>query len=141
MSNIWNFRDPLRCGRVKLARAGREKYGTVVKSGFMRKTVTVRCDSSHEIEAYRKRVITRTNFQVHDEDEICKTGDKVVIRLCNPISKLKHYYVRNIIWMVPRHNYTINKFLNFEKRALLYNETLRKDFSAELSDFTENTRL
>jgi small subunit ribosomal protein S17 len=141
MSNIWNFKDPLRCGRLKLAKAGFEKYGTVIKSGFMKKTVTVRCDTAHEIEKYRKRIVTRTNFQVHDEDEICRTGDKVVIRGCNPVSKIKHYYIRNIIWMVPRHNYTINKFLNFEKRALLYNQDLRNNFSASFADFQDNTRL
>ena len=141
MSNIWNFKDPLRCGRIKLARGGHEKYGTVIKSGFMKKTVTVRCDTSHEIMKYRKLITTRSNFQVHDEDEICKTADKVVIRICNPVSKLKHYYIRNIVWMVPRHNYTINKFLNFEKRALVYNQNLREEFSSNFADFKDNIKL
>ncbi len=141
MSNIWNFRDPLRTGRIKLARAGFEKYGTVIKSGFMKKTVTVRCDTSYEIPKYHRRQVTRNNHQVHDEDEICRTGDKVVIRICNPISKLKHYYVRNVVWMIPRHNYSINKFLNFEKRALLYNQNLRNEYSASLADFDEKLKI
>lgn len=141
MSNIWNFKDPLRCGKLKLARAGLEKYGTVIKSGFMKKTVTVKCDTSYETPKYRKILVTRSNFQVHDEDEICRTGDKVVIRSCAPVSKLKHYYVRNIVWMVPRHNFTLNKFLNFEKRALLYNQKLRNDFSSSFADFPEINRL
>ena len=41
MSNVFNFRDPLRCGFVKLKSSGFEKYGTVIKSGYMAKTVTV----------------------------------------------------------------------------------------------------
>jgi len=41
MSNVFNFRDPLRCGYVRLKPSGFEKYGTVIKSGYMAKTVTV----------------------------------------------------------------------------------------------------
>src|SRR4051794_16252469 len=119
MSNIWNFKDPLKTGFVKLAPAGREKFGTVIKSGFMKKTVTVKIDAYTWVPTYRTYTNNPSKFQVHDEDEICKTGDKVVIRLCRPISKLKHYYIRNIVWMLPRHNFTVNKFLNFEKRAML----------------------
>lgn len=137
MSNIWNFQDPLRCGFVKLATAGREKYGTVIKSGFMRKTVTVRVDNTHEVVTYRSHLTTSGKFQVHDEDEICRTGDKVVIKACHPISKLKHYYLRNIIWMGPRQNFTINKFLAYEKRAVLYNEMLRNEHSADIVSFKE----
>jgi small subunit ribosomal protein S17 len=125
MSNIWNLKDPLKTGFVKLAPSGREKYGTVIKSGFMKKTVTVKVDSLTFNPTYKIFINRPSKFQVHDEDEICKTGDKVVIRLCRPVSTLKHYYIRNIIWMVPRHNFTINKYLNMEKRALYFNEQLR----------------
>ena len=125
MSNIWNFKDPLKTGFVKIAPSGREKFGTVVKSGFMKKTVTVKVDSVSYNPHYKIYTNLPSKFQVHDEDEICKVGDKVVIRLCRPISNLKHYYIRNIVWMIPRHNFSINKFLNFEKRALYFNDKLR----------------
>ena len=80
-------------------------------------------------------------FQVHDEDSICKVGDKVVIRSCQPLSKWKHYYVRNIIWMVPRQNFYYKDLLGFEKRALLYNKDLRRNFQYSLADFKVNEKL
>ena len=139
MSSIWNFKDPLKCGFVKLAAGGREKYGTVIKSGFMKKTVTVMVDQLTFNTKYKKYVRSSSKFQVHDEEEICKTGDKVVIKVCQPVSKLKHYYVKSIVWMIPRHNFTIDKFLQFEKRALLYNNNLRN--SVDLANFTENVKI
>ena len=42
MSNVFNFKDPLRTGFIKLKSAGYEKYGTVIKAGLSNKTVTVR---------------------------------------------------------------------------------------------------
>ena len=42
MSNIWNLKDPLRAGYVWLAHSGRELYGTVVRAGRMKKTVSVK---------------------------------------------------------------------------------------------------
>jgi small subunit ribosomal protein S17 len=139
MTSIWNYKDPLQTGFVKLAKAGREKYGTVIKSGFMQKTVTVMVDQHSFNTKYKSFVRSSSKFQVHDEDSICKTGDKVVIRVCQPISTLKHYYVRNIVWMVPRHNFTIDKFLNFEKRALLYNNNLRN--SVDIHNFTGDEKI
>jgi small subunit ribosomal protein S17 len=139
MSNIWNFKDPLKTGFVKIAPSGREKFGTVIKSGFMKKTVTVKVDSLTFHTTLRLYMNRPSKFQVHDEDEICKTGDKVVIRLCRPISTLKHYYVRNLVWMVPRHNFTINKFLNMEKRALYFNDNLRN--TVDICDFNKNYKI
>ena len=44
MSNVWNFKDPLKCGYIKLVGAGLENNGTVIKSGFMKKTATIMVD-------------------------------------------------------------------------------------------------
>jgi small subunit ribosomal protein S17 len=134
MSNIWNFKDPLKCGFIRLAPGGREKYGTVIKSGFMKKTVTVMVDQMIYNTKYKVYTRRSTKFQVHDQDEICRTGDKVIIKVCHPLSKLKHYYIRNLIWMTPRHNFTVDKFLNFEKRAMLYNTSIRN--ASDFQDFT-----
>jgi small subunit ribosomal protein S17 len=139
MSSLWHLRDPLKCGVLRLAPGGREKYGTVIKSGFMKKTVTVMVDQHIWNSKYKVYQRSSSKFQVHDQDEICKTGDKVVIKGCQPISKLKHYYIRNIVWMIPRHNFTVDKFLNFEKRAMLYNNELRH--SIDLPNFSEKEKL
>ncbi len=139
MSSIWNFKDPLKCGFIKLAPGGREKYGTVIKSGFMKRTVTVMVDQMTWNKRYKLYERSSNKFQVHDQDEICKTGDKVVIKGCQPISTSKHYYIRNIVWMIPRHNFTVDKFLNFEKRALVYNSNIRN--SIDIQNFTGNERV
>ena len=41
---------------------------------------------------------------VHDEENFCKSGDKVVIRQCRKLTQHKYYYVRNIIKHVGRQN-------------------------------------
>ena len=96
-ANIFNLTHPLRTGFIKLQPNGRELYGTVIRQGLMNKTVTVRVSSYH----YNYKIgfwLTRSrNFHVHDEENYCKTGDKVVIQSCRKISKHKSYYVRNIV--------------------------------------------
>jgi small subunit ribosomal protein S17 len=139
MANIWTLRDPIRCGGIKLAPCGREKIGTVIKSGFMKKTVTVAVDQSYMHTKFTLLKRSTSKFQVHDEDEICKTGDKIIIRACHPVSVLKHYYVRSFVWMVPRHNFTINKMLNFEKRGMVYNEKIRNSIS--LANFNPKEKI
>lgn len=44
MSAIWNLLNPIRCGgtNLKLMSSGRELFGTVIKSGKINKTVTVK---------------------------------------------------------------------------------------------------
>lgn len=41
MSSIWNFLSPLRTGHHYLAKSGNEMFGTVIKHGVNKKTVTV----------------------------------------------------------------------------------------------------
>ena len=46
-----------------------------------------------------------STFMVHDEEDYCVTGDKVVIKHTNKISSRKYYFVRNIIIPYPRDTY------------------------------------
>jgi ribosomal protein S17 len=141
ISNVWNFRDPLRCGGVKLAHAGREHYGTVIKSGFMKKTVTVRVNAYAYNRHYKVFINHAAKFQVHDEKELGRVGDKVVIRTCFPVSNLKHYYLKYFVWMSPRQNFVVKDFLQFEKDALLYNDKLRNKNPTKLASFKTNEML
>ena len=52
---------------------------------------------------------------MHDEENYCTTGDKVVIRRCAPITSNKHYYVRNIVIPQPREDF----YKNPNKDALM----------------------
>ena len=69
-------------------------------------------------------------FHCHDEDEYCRTGDKVVIRFCKKISDLKYYYVRNVVLPIGRHQtYEQNTLSNYEKDQINYNEELRNSYT------------
>lgn len=46
-SSIWNLTHPLRSGHVHLKHGGCELFGTVIRHGRMRKTVTVINQSYH----------------------------------------------------------------------------------------------
>lgn len=77
---------------------GRQKVrvGTVV-SDKMDKTVVVAIERKTQHSLY-KRVITRTSkFKAHDENNECKTGDKVKIVETKPISKHKTWKVEEIV--------------------------------------------
>jgi hypothetical protein len=54
---------------------------------------------------YRRFFSRSSKFLVHDEEEFCKSGDKVVIRNMMPISKRKYYFVRNVVKAAPREDY------------------------------------
>jgi len=102
MSSLARLFNPFKSANFSLAPCGRELFGTVVQCGVNRKTVTVKIDRFYHHDKLKKLVTAPKKFQVHDEEEYCKVGDKVVIRLCRPISKLKHYYVRNVVLPTPR---------------------------------------
>jgi len=105
MSSIWNLLNPLRTGFVKLAPSGKELYGTVIKHGLMAKTATVSVDFQFWNNKFRKYYHSSSRYLVHDEENYCVTGDKVVISVCRPISQRKHYYIRNVVKPFPRHEY------------------------------------
>ncbi len=70
--------------------------GTVV-SDKMDKTVNVAVDRFRIVEKYRKRLKYTRKFLAHDEAELSKIGDTVMIVPCQRISKNKHFMVREII--------------------------------------------
>jgi small subunit ribosomal protein S17 len=99
MSSLWNFTNPLRTGCFRLQKSGRELYGTVVKAGVNQKTVTVRVNRFFYVQKLHKTFSRMNEFQVHDEEEFCRIGDKVVIQSCRPMSRTKKYFVRNVVVM------------------------------------------
>ncbi len=63
----------------------------------MSKTVTVRIHSYHWNYKIGFWMTKGKNFHCHDEEEYCRTGDKVIISQCRKLSKMKNYYVRSIV--------------------------------------------
>jgi small subunit ribosomal protein S17 len=80
-----------------------KKYGKnkilegVVTSDKMVKTrvVSVVTKSSHGL--YKKQIIKRKKYKVHDEDSKSKIGDRVKIMSCRPISKEKSFILVDIV--------------------------------------------
>ena len=72
------------------------KIGRVV-SDKMQKTVVVEVDYQRRHPIYRKSMTRTSRFKAHDENNECKVGDTVRIEESRPISKDKHWVVREII--------------------------------------------
>lgn len=105
MSSIWNYLATLRTGHVYLARSGNEMFGTVIQHGVNQKTVTVRTSFHNWNAKYLRYFNKHSKVQVHDEEEACVTGDKVIVKLCQPLSKSKSYYVKRIVKPFGRDDY------------------------------------
>ena len=54
---------------------------------------------------YKFYAKTSSNLQVHDEENFCITGDKVVVKLCRPVSNSKSYFVKRIVKPFPRDDF------------------------------------
>ncbi len=74
----------------------RTKVGKVV-SNKMQKTVVVAVESVRQHSLYGRNVRRTTRFKAHDEENRCQIGDVVVIAESRPISKEKHWVVREIV--------------------------------------------
>lgn len=69
----------------------------VVTSDKMDKTVVVSVETLVEHPLYKKRIKMTKKFKAHDEQNQCKTGDKVRIMETRPLSKDKRWRVVEII--------------------------------------------
>ena len=65
----------------------------VVVSDNMDKTIVVNVERKFKHKLYKKYIRRSKKYHAHDEDNSCKTGDKVTIRECRPLSKLKRWEV------------------------------------------------
>lgn len=67
-----------------------------VVSNSMDKTVVVMVMTKVRHPLYHKYVSRRKKFLAHDETNACGVGDMVVIEECRPLSRRKHWTVREI---------------------------------------------
>jgi small subunit ribosomal protein S17 len=74
----------------------RTKLGTVV-SNKMNKTVVVAVEAVRQHPLYGRNVRRTHTFKAHDEEDTCQVGDRVIIAESRPISKDKHWRVREIV--------------------------------------------
>lgn len=76
------------------------RIGTVV-SDKMEKTVVVAIVRRYMHPKYRKYVKERNRYKVHDQDNECRIGDRVVIEETRPLSRSKRWKIKEIIEKAP----------------------------------------
>ncbi len=74
----------------------RQIIGTVV-SDKMDKTVVVLVERLVKHRFYKKYIRRRSKFAVHDENNLCRAGDKVLITQSKPLSKTKRWRVNKVV--------------------------------------------
>lgn len=74
----------------------KKQIGTVV-STKMQKTIVVVAEKRYKHPFYSKTIIKRKRFVVHDEDQTCTLGDRVLIEETRPLSKTKRWTLKEII--------------------------------------------
>lgn len=65
----------------------------VVISAKMKKTVVVRVERVFRHPDYQKVMRTAKKFKAHDEEGVCRAGDRVEIMECRPLSRDKRWRV------------------------------------------------
>jgi small subunit ribosomal protein S17 len=76
--------------------AVKERVGLVV-SDKMNKTVVVAVENRAAHPKYGKVVAQTKRYKVHDEENKCKTGDRVRIQETRPLSRTKRWQVIDIV--------------------------------------------
>jgi len=78
-------------------RGHRKTQSGVVVSDKMDKTVVVKVDRLVKHQLYNKYIKRSVKYKVHDEQNVCKVGDRVQIIECRPLSKDKRWSLKQII--------------------------------------------
>ena len=75
----------------------RKRLVGVVTSDKMDKTVTVVVERQYRHQLYEKVITATKKYMAHDEENECKTGDKVQIVESRPRSRRKRWDVEKIL--------------------------------------------
>jgi small subunit ribosomal protein S17 len=78
-------------------RGHRKSQLGVVVSDKMDKTVVVKVDRLVKHQLYNKYIKRSVKYKVHDEQNVCKVGDRVQIIECRPLSKDKRWSLKQVI--------------------------------------------
>ncbi len=78
-------------------RGSRKTLVGVVVSDKMDKTVVVKVNQLVKHQVYNKYIRRTAKYKAHDKDNVCKIGDRVLMVETRPLSKDKHWNVREIL--------------------------------------------
>lgn len=71
-------------------------FGVVV-SDKMDKTVVVKIVRAVKHSIYFKTIKKSAKYKAHDEGNVCRTGDKVLIEETRPLSRDKRWKVKEVV--------------------------------------------
>lgn len=74
----------------------KEKVGVVV-STKMEKTIVVLVENKFRHPRYSKTVVRTKRYLAHDETSQAKLGDKVILLQSRPISRHKHWVLKQVV--------------------------------------------
>jgi small subunit ribosomal protein S17 len=80
-----------------LKRSVRRNFVGTVVSAKMQKTVLVAVVRSVVHPKYKRAYKKTTKFKCHDENQICRMGNKVTFSECRPMSKDKRWVITKIL--------------------------------------------
>ena len=79
------------------AKSGKKEFVGIVKSDKMDKTIVVSVQTLALHPLYKKYVTRMKKLKAHDEKNDAKTGDRVRVIECRPISKEKCWTLAEIL--------------------------------------------
>jgi small subunit ribosomal protein S17 len=88
-----NPEGPTQVGSTAAPTTGRRVLTGRVVSDKMNKTVTVEVVRKVRHARYHKFVTRRKKYHAHDENNVCKVDDEVLIQESRPLSKTKRWVV------------------------------------------------
>jgi small subunit ribosomal protein S17 len=79
------------------ARVSRREVVGIVVSDKMQKTIVVRVDRKVCDPQYKKFVVRSRKVKAHDENNVAKIGDQVLLVESRPISKHKRWALKRVL--------------------------------------------
>ena len=79
------------------AESGKKEFVGIVRSDKMDKTIVVSVETTTLHPLYKKYVVRSKKVKAHDEKNEARTGDRVRVVECRPISKEKCWALETIL--------------------------------------------
>jgi small subunit ribosomal protein S17 len=79
------------------ASSGKKEFVGIVKSDKMNKTIVVAVENKALHPLYKKYVTRIKRLKAHDEKNSAKTGDRVRVVECRPLSKEKCWKLAEVV--------------------------------------------
>ena len=73
----------------------------IVLSNKMQKSIVVAIEYRYKHKIYSKIIVKTKRYLAHDELNLCKIGDEVLLEASRPLSKKKRWIVKEIIKNAP----------------------------------------